>query len=268
MTGYKKDQIDTGGSMTGRAFAGKVVLITGAGSGIGRATALAFAEAGAAVVVADIAAGAGAETVARIEAADGRARFEPVDVTQPESVQGMVERTVAAYGRLDCAFNNAGIEIENAPTADCPEDVFDRTMDINVKGVWLCMKYQIRQMLAQGGGAIVNTASVAGLKAAPTFPAYAASKHAVVGLTKTAAVEYARAGIRINAVCPGVINTPMMASALALDPKRKKITEAMHPIGRVGEPGEVAQAVLWLCSDAASFIVGEMLQVDGGFVAR
>jgi len=174
---------------------------------------------------------------------------------------------VARFGRLDCAFNNAGIEIEHLPLAESDEETFDRIMNVNVKGIWLCMKHEIRQMLKQGGGAIVNTASVAGLVGAPTQPIYAGSKHAVVGMTKTAAAEYGRAGIRINAVCPGVIRTPMMDRALEREPRRQKMIEKIHPIGRLGEAQEIAEAALWLLSDHASFVTGHQLAVDGGLTA-
>jgi NAD(P)-dependent dehydrogenase (short-subunit alcohol dehydrogenase family) len=248
-------------------LAGKVVLITGGGSGIGRCTALTFARSGARVIIADISVVGGEETVALIQAVGGEAAFVPVDVTRSESVIAMVQASVERFGRIDCVFNNAGIEMESAPTADCDEAVFDRIMAVNVRGVFLVMKHVILQMLTQGGGTIVNTCSVAGLRSAAWMPAYAASKHAVAGLTKTAAVEYARKGIRINGVCPGVIRTPMYDAAIALNPKRAASTTAMHPIGRLGEAEEVAQAVVWLSSPASAFVVGALLQVDGGFVA-
>jgi NAD(P)-dependent dehydrogenase (short-subunit alcohol dehydrogenase family) len=249
------------------SFAGKVALVTGGAGGIGRTAALAFAAAGARVVVADWSEDGGHKTVGMIMEAGGEARFVRTNVARAGEVEAMVEAAVAAYGRIDCAFNNAGIEEEHLPLADSEEAVFDRIMDINVKGVWLCMKYQIRQMLQQGGGAIVNTASVAGLVGAPTQPIYAASKHAVVGMTKTAAAEYGRAGIRINSVCPGVIDTPMLTRALEREPQREKRLQKLHPIGRFGQPGEVANAVLWLCSDQASFVTGHQLAVDGGLTA-
>lgn len=248
-------------------FEDKVVLVTGAGGGIGRGTALAFARAGARVVVADIAAAAGEETAALVEAAGGQAVFIRTDVTRADQVQAMVAQAVATYGRLDCAFNNAGIEEEHMRLADCSEETFDRIMGINVKGVWLCLKYQLAQMLQQGGGAIVNTASVAGLVGAPKMAAYSASKHAVLGLTKSAAIEYARKGIRVNAVCPGVIRTAMYERAVAADPQIGLAAAQMHPVGRLGEVDEVAAVVLWLCSDAASFVTGHAHTVDGGLTA-
>lgn len=250
-----------------KQFEGKTVLVTGGGGGIGRATVLAFARAGARVAVADIAQDAGQETAALVQAAGGEALFIRTDVTQADQVQAMVERTVAAYGRLDCAFNNAGIEEEHMRLADCGEAIFDRIMGINVKGVWLCMKYQLAQMQQQGSGAIVNTASVAGLVGAPKMAAYSASKHAVLGLTKSAAIEYARKGIRVNAVCPGVIRTTMYERAVAADARIGIAAAQMHPVGRLGEAGEVAAVVLWLSSDAASFVTGHAHTVDGGLTS-
>ncbi|MES2300107.1 MAG: SDR family oxidoreductase [Pseudomonadota bacterium] len=249
-----------------RSFEGKVVLVTGGAGGIGRAAALAFGQAGASVVVADLSA-EGEQTAAAIVAAGGSAVFRRMDVTRAAEVAELVEATVATFGRLDCAFNNAGIEEEHAPLAQGDEAMFDRIMDVNVKGVWLCMKYEIAQMLKNGGGAIVNTASVAGLIGAPTQSAYAASKHAVVGMTKTAAIEYGRAGIRVNSVCPGVINTKMLTRALEREPQRAKKLRNVHPIGRFGESEEIANATLWLCSDQASFVTGHQLAVDGGLTA-
>lgn len=250
-----------------QTFNNKVALVTGGAGGIGRAAALAFARAGASVVVADRDTDAGPQTVALLQAMGGQALFVPTDVTQAGQVETMVARTVAAYGRLDCAFNNAGIEEEHMRLADCSEDTFDRIMGVNVKGVWLCLKYQLAQMLRQGGGAIVNTASVAALVGAPKMAAYSASKHAVLGLTKSAAIEYARKGIRINAVCPGVIRTAMYERAVAADPQIGLAAAQMHPLGRLGEVDEVAAVVLWLCSDAASFVTGHAHTVDGGLTA-
>jgi NAD(P)-dependent dehydrogenase (short-subunit alcohol dehydrogenase family) len=246
----------------------RVALITGGGSGIGRAAALRLAAAGMRVIVADID-GTGAEaTLQALRAAGGTGIARRTDVTRSDEVDALVCAAVAAFGRLDCAFNNAGIQDEHGRLLDCAEDVFDRTMAVNVKGVWLCMRAQIRQMLAQGGGgAIVNTASVAGLRGAPSMAAYSASKHAVVGLTKTAAAEYAIKGIRINAVCPGVIRTPMYDRIAAADPRTAAIAQKMHPIGRIGEADEVAATVEWLFSDAASFVVGQTIAIDGGFTA-
>lgn len=253
--------------MSKQGFTGKSVLVTGAAGGIGRAAALAFAREGARVAVVDVDAAGGEETVALIAQAGGEAFFTKADVSQSAQVEAMVATVVERYGRLDCAFNNAGIEIEHLPLAEADEATFDRLMSVNVKGVWLCMKHEIRQMLKQGGGTIVNTASVAGLVGAPLQPLYAASKHAVVGLTKTAAAEYGKAGIRINSVCPGIIRTPMLDRALEREPRREKSIVKVHPIGRLGEADEIANAAVWLCSDAASFVTGHQLAVDGGLTA-
>ena len=246
-----------------QGFAGKTVLITGAASGIGRGAALAFGRLGANVVVADIAEAAGRQTAQDIVDAGGRAVFARADVAKAADVEALVATTVATYGRLDCAFNNAGIEEEHQRLADSDEAMFDRMMGINVKGVWLCMKYEIAQMLRQGGGAIVNTASVAGLIGAPKHAICAASKHAVVGLTKSAAVEYGKKGIRVNSVCPGVIRTPMLERALEREAGWEESLTRLHPIGRLGEVGDVVSAVLWLCSDASGFVTGHQLTVDG-----
>jgi NAD(P)-dependent dehydrogenase (short-subunit alcohol dehydrogenase family) len=255
---------------------GKVALVTGGGSGIGRATALAFAREDAAVVVADLAVEGGEATVRMIQEARGEALFLKADVSQAAEVQALVQRTVDTYGRLDCAHNNAGVEglrgVIPAPTADLTEDMWDYILNINLKGVWLCMKYEIPQMLTQGGGAIVNTASIMGLVGIPTGAAYVASKHGVVGLTKTAALEYAQAGLRINAVCPGFIRTPLVERFFELtsreNPHISEQVTALHPIGRLGTPDEVAEVVVWLCSDAASFVTGHTMTVDGGYVAQ
>lgn len=250
-----------------QTFNDKVVLVTGGGGGIGRASAMAFARAGARVAVTDRDGAAGAETLRQIQALGASGQFIEADVTQGAQVQAMVEQVVAQFGRLDCAFNNAGIEEEHMRLADCDESTFDRITAVNIKGVWLCMKYQLAQMLAQGGGAIVNTASVAGLVGAPKMAAYAASKHAVIGLTKSAAAEYGRKNIRINAVCPGVIRTVMFDRAVQADPKVGASVAQLHLLGRIGEADEVAAAVLWLCSDAASFVTGHAHTVDGGLTA-
>ncbi|VTS62772.1 D(-)-3-hydroxybutyrate dehydrogenase [Streptococcus dysgalactiae subsp. equisimilis] len=246
-----------------KLLSGQVALVTGGAAGIGRATALAFADAGIKVVVADLDSVGGEATVATIRQAGGEAAFIRCDVTRDAEVKALVEGCVAAYGRLDYAFNNAGIEIEQGRLADGSEAEFDAIMGVNVKGVWLCMKHQIPLMLAQGGGAIVNTASVAGLGAAPKMSIYAASKHAVIGLTKSAAIEYAKKGIRINAVCPAVIDTDMFRRAYEADPRKAEFAAAMHPLGRVGRVEEIAAAVLYLCSDNAGFTTGIALPVDG-----
>lgn len=248
---------------------GKAALVTGAGSGIGRATALACAREGAKIVVADIAVEGGEETVSMIKSAGGEATFVPVNVTQAAEVEAMVAAAVSAYGRIDCAHNNAGIEGVFATTADYPEADWDRVMAVNLKGVWLCMKYEIPQMVQQSGGAIVNTASLAGLVGAKRMPAYVASKHGVAGLTKTAALEYAKSGIRINAVCPGIIHTSMVDRMfLSRRPDLEDRLAAVEPMGRLGKPEEVAEAVVWLCSDAASFVTGHTMTVDGGIYAE
>lgn len=248
-------------------LSGQVALVTGAGNGIGRATAQAFAQQGVKVVVSDVDAKGGEATVELIRAAGGDATFIRCDVTRDAEVKALVDGTVAAYGRLDYAFNNAGIEIEKGRLAEGEESEFDAIMGVNVKGVWLCMKHQIPVMLAQGGGAIVNTASVAGLGAAPKMSIYAASKHAVIGLTKSAAIEYAKKKVRINAVCPAVIDTDMFRRAYEADPKKAEFAAAMHPVGRVGRVEEIAAAVLYLCSDNAGFTTGIALPVDGGATA-
>ncbi len=247
---------------------GKVALITGAGSGIGRASALAFAREGAKVAVADIVVEGGEETVRMVKEAGGEAFFVKVDVSNAADVEAMVNTVVDTYGRIDCAYNNAGIEGRLASTDEYPEDVFDKVIDINLTGVWLCMKYELPQMLKQGSGAIVNTASGAGLIGVAGMSAYVASKHGVVGLTKTAALEYAKSGIRVNAVCPGLIQTPMVERITAEQPQLGEALVAAEPVGRTGKPEEIAESVVWLSSDAASFVTGHAMSVDGGFVAQ
>ncbi|WP_442113013.1 SDR family oxidoreductase [Pseudomonas sp. NUPR-001] len=248
-------------------FSGQVALVTGGAAGIGRATALAFAAEGLKVVVADLDAVGGEGTVELIRAAGGEALFVACDVTREADVQRLLASTVEAYGRLDYAFNNAGIEIEQGRLAEGSEAEFDAIMGVNVKGVWLCMKHQLPLLVAQGGGAIVNTASVAGLGAAPKMSIYSASKHAVIGLTKSAAIEYAKKKIRVNAVCPAVIDTDMFRRAYETDPRKAEFAAVMHPVGRIGKVEEIASAVLYLCSDGAAFTTGQALAVDGGATA-
>ena len=248
--------------MTG--FSGKAAIVTGAGSGIGRATALAFGKAGAAVLAADISPQSAGETVEMILAQGGIAAACTADVSRSGDVSAMVDRAVQQFGRLDYAFNNAGISGGRPGFDDFDEDMYDRVLAINAKGTWLGMKFQIPAMLKSGGGAIVNMASVAGLTGVGAF-AYTASKHAVIGLTKAAATRYARQGIRINAVCPGVVDTPMVARAAA-----NNVAAAMPDpglIGRAADADEIANAVLWLCSEQASFVIGHPLVVDGGMLA-
>jgi NAD(P)-dependent dehydrogenase (short-subunit alcohol dehydrogenase family) len=249
------------------SFFGQVALVTGAAAGIGRATAQAFAAEGLNVVVADVDAAGGEATVALIRQAGGEATFVRCDVSKDAEVQALMAAVVGAYGRLDYAFNNAGIEIEKGKLNEGSEAEFDAIMGVNVKGVWLCMKYQLPLLLAQGGGAIVNTASVAGLGAAPKMSIYSASKHAVIGLTKSAAIEFAKKKIRVNAICPAVIDTDMFRRAYEADPKKGEFAAAMHPVGRIGRVEEVAAAVLYLCCDAAAFTTGQALAIDGGVTA-
>ncbi len=244
---------------------GKVAIVTGAGSGIGRATSLAFASEGARVVVADIEAEGGEETVRMVHEADGQAVFVKVDVSRAEDVETMVDKAVEAYGRLDCAFNNAGISPPPVSISRCPQDSWEKVITINLTGVFLCMKYELPKMLKSGGGSIVNTSSVLGLFGDGGHPAYAASKHGILGLTKTAAIQYAKTGIRINAVCPGIIRTPSSERSFAGHPDLQAKMIGMQPMDRFGEADEVAKAVVWLCTDEASFITGHPLPVDGGY---
>jgi NAD(P)-dependent dehydrogenase (short-subunit alcohol dehydrogenase family) len=246
----------------------KVVLITGGGSGIGRATALLFAKEGAKVVVADYNAEGGERTVRMIKDSGGEAVFHAADVSNPTDVEALVNKTVASYGRLDCAFNNAGIEGERATTPEYTVENWNRVISTNLSGVFFCMKYEIAQMLKQGGGSIVNTSSIAGLVGGPRNSAYAAAKHGVAGLTKTAALEFAKANIRVNAVCPGFIRTPMLERALDRGIFDESRLIERHPINRIGKPEEIAEAVVWLCSDAASFVTGVPMPVDGGYIAQ
>ncbi len=271
----------------------KVCLVTGGAIGIGRAAALALAAEGAKVALADIQPQAGNEVCELIRRAGGEARFIQCDVTQREAVQAAVAAAADAYGSLDCAFNNAGFEGKVAATAECDEENWDQVINVNLKGVWLCMKYEIQQMMKQGHGSIVNTSSVAGMIAERGFPAYAAAKGGVIQLTRTAAVEYAGGGIRVNAICPGVVMTPMMDRAMdqmnlrslapgmvksswvervadrliGAKPARKLMMKMMQPMGRPGQPEEIAQMVVFLFSDGASFITGQAIAIDGGMTA-
>jgi NAD(P)-dependent dehydrogenase (short-subunit alcohol dehydrogenase family) len=249
-------------------LSGKVAIVTGGTSGIGQATAIAYAQQGAKVVVAGRRVEEGEETVRLIKAAGGEALFVQTDVTQESEVKAMVDKTVEVFGRLDIAFNNAGAFGENASMSDQSDSEYDRIMNVNVKGVWWSMKHEIVQMLKQGSGAIVNTSSILGVVAMSGVPLYTASKFAVEGLTKAAALQYAKSGIRINAVGPGAIATEMFEMATGGQAEAKAYMAGIHPMGRVGQPSEVANAVLWLSSEAASFVTGETLMVDGGFVAQ
>jgi NAD(P)-dependent dehydrogenase (short-subunit alcohol dehydrogenase family) len=248
-------------------FDGKVALVTGGNSGIGRAAAMAFAREGAQVVIAARRVPEGEATVQMIQEAGGQALFVQTDVSQADAVEAIVQRTLAMYGRLDYAFNNAGIGVQ-ATIIELTEADFDRVIGINLKGVWLCMKAEIRQMLTQGGGAIVNMSSGYGLVGSSLgVSAYAASKHGVIGLTKAAALECAKAGIRVNAVVPGWIRTPMVEGGLQNNPQFEARILDHEPLGRLGRPEEVAEAVVWLCSDAASFVTGHSMIIDGGILA-
>jgi NAD(P)-dependent dehydrogenase (short-subunit alcohol dehydrogenase family) len=249
-------------------YTGQVALVTGAGSGMGLATAQAFAEAGAAVVLADIDHDAVHRAADQLTTAGHQTLAVVCDVTDEAQVAAVVDTTVATFGRLDAAFNNAGIQVPPHDAADEPAEVFDRVNAVNARGIWACMKHELRQMRGQGRGAIVNCSSLGGLVGIPGRAAYHASKHAVLGLTSSAALEYAPRGIRINAICPGTIDTPMVANMIAGGELDLEAAIADQPIGRLGRADEIAAAVLWLCSPAADFVVGVALPVDGGYVAR
>jgi len=247
---------------------GKVALVTGAATGIGRATARAFAREGAHVVLADIDADVGREAAEAIAKEGGSASFHAADVRDEAQVEALVRHAVERHGRLDCAHNNAGVSGPMAALHQTGLDSFEQTLAVNLRGVFLCMKHEIQVMLGQRSGAIVNTASGAGVIAVPGLSPYCASKHAILGLTKTAAVENARTGIRINAVCPGTIDTPMLQASMQQSPQMEKLIRASQPSGRFGRPDEIAEAVVWLCSERASFVSGESMLVDGASVAR
>ncbi|MFC1916247.1 SDR family oxidoreductase [Chloroflexota bacterium] len=246
----------------------KIALITGGSSGIGRACVLVFVREGAKVVVADVNVEGGEETVKMVSELGGDSIFIKTDVSKANDVEAMVNAAVKTYGRLDCALNNAGIGAYQLPIAECSEEKWDRMININLKGVWLCMKYEIQQMLKQGKGAIVNTASTLGLVGLEKRGIYSAAKHGVVGLTKATALDYATAGIRVNAVCPGLIHTERLEHLFQVRPAAGTELLSLTPMGRVGTPEEVAEAMVWLCSDAASFVTGHAMTVDGGWVAR
>ncbi len=247
-------------------FKDKVALVTGASFGIGRATALAFAKKGAKVVLADWV--ENPETMDLIKKEGGKVLFVKCDVSNGKDVKALIQKTIATYGRLDFAYNNAGIEGDTAPVHECSEENWDRTIGINLKGIWLCMKYEIPEMLKQGKGVIVNCSSVAGLVGFSGLPAYVASKHGVIGLTKTAALECAKLGIRVNAICPGVIQTPMIERLTGNKKEAIEQFTALEPMARFGFAEEIAKAVIWLCSEEASFVTGVAMPVDGGFVAQ
>ena len=248
-------------------MAGKVALVTGGSSGIGRATALAFAGEGARVAIANRTQETGEQVVGAIREMGGEAIWVQTDVTQAAQVQALIQTVVETYGRLDCAFNNAGSGGTSGWTAEITEEEWDATIGSYLKSVWLCLRYEIPEMLKLGGGAIVNNSSVDGQRGFPWDPAYSAAKHGVLGLTKSAAMQYADKGIRINAVCPGWIRTPPIEGILAHDPDAEEKMILHQPIGRLGRPEEVAQAVVWLCSDAASLVLGTAVAVDGGYLA-
>ncbi len=259
MTGSKKES---------GLVAGKVVLVTGGASGIGRASALAFAREGARVVLGDLDTKGGEETVAAITKVGGEAVFQPVDVSVEAEVEKLIGRCLEEHGRIDCAHNNAGIIGSSGALHELDLKGWQRTLDVNLTSIFLCMKHEIRAMLKQGRGAIVNSSSGAGLVAVPGLSPYCASKHAILGITKTAAVENARTGIRVNAICPGSTDTPMLRAIMERDPEMEKMILAGQPGGRLGKAEEIAEAAVWLCSDRASFVSGESMLVDGAAVAR
>jgi len=251
------------------SFEGKVALVTGAASGLGLATAKAFAESGASVALADVNEKATRAAADELTAQGHKAIGIRCDVSDDAQVETMVERTIAAFGRIDAAYNNAGVQNVLAETADTTREDYDRVMGINLRGEWSCMKFELRRMREQGSGAIVNCSSLGGLVGGAERGIYHAAKHGVIGFTKSAALEYAARGIRINAVCPGLIQTPMSDQMVAAGQgDALKAMEKSIPMGRVGRPGEIANVVLWLCSDAASYVTGQSISVDGGFIMR
>lgn len=247
---------------------GKVALITGAGSGIGRAASLIFAREGAKLMLSDIVAEGGEETLRMVKEAGAEALFVRSDASKLAEVEELVAKVVSTWGRIDCAFNNAGIDGRMGKLTECTEENWNRTIAVNLSGVFFCMKAEIPHMLRQGGGAIVNTASAAGLTGSPGLPAYVASKHGVVGLTRAAAIEYGREKIRVNCVCPGPIRTPMLGRLLSSRPEMEQRFASAEPLKRLGEPAEIGEAVAWLCSDAASYVTGHAMSVDGGYMAK
>ena len=246
---------------------GKVALVTGGGSGIGRTTALAFAAAGARVAIGDVSVTGGEETVRLVSEAGGEAVFIRTDVSKGPEVEALVNGTIEHFGRLDCAFNNAGVDNLHYPVGELPEEEWDRVIGINLKGMMFCLRYEIPRMLELGGGAIVNSSSVVGLMGSPVSAAYISSKHGVTGLTRSAALDYASKGVRVNAVCPGVIWTPILEAYIDERPNAAAQLATQCPMGRMGRTEEVAAAVVWLCSDEASFITGQTLAIDGGWTA-
>jgi NAD(P)-dependent dehydrogenase (short-subunit alcohol dehydrogenase family) len=248
-----------------KTYQNKVVLVTGAGSGIGKASALAFGREGASVIVSDINEDAGMKTVVAIKNCFGEATFIKCDVSKDLEVKNLIESSIKKYGKIDCAFNNAGIEEHSTSTLECTEETWTKILDTNLKSVWLCLKYEILSMLKTGGGSIVNCSSIAGLVGFPNIPAYVASKHGVIGLTEATSLEFAKKNIRVNSVCPGPIHTPMLER---LSKEQEKELAEKDPMGRIGTPEEIAETVLWLCSDKASYITGQSMAIDGGWVVQ